>query len=120
MLPIIQIGRIVKDIVVKQIPKDGETTSVMNNSLAIRVNKDDTVFIDITAWGKIAENIAKCYKKGNEILLTGELRSKKNKIENTEIHSHFILIKSFDFTYGNQKEEPPSAGEKEYDLPFKN
>jgi len=80
---------------------NGEAKSVLNNVIAIQANKDGAVFVDITAWGKTAENLAKYFKKGDALQIIGELRNKKSKIDGKEITRVYILVTGFRFTYGN-------------------
>lgn len=77
-------GRITKDIELKEVTVKGELRKVVNNRLAINISKDETTFIDFTAWGSTAEFIANYFKKGDGICLIGKLRNsifKKGDIE---------------------------------------
>lgn len=73
-------GRLSKDPELRFTPSN---TAVCNFSVATnrRVKNKETgvwedappTFIDITAWGKTAENVAKFFSKGDEILVLGRL-----------------------------------------------
>ena len=102
---IYQLGRLVKDIELKEIEIGGKKKLVLNNSLAIKIDKDNTSFIDITAWGGIAESIIQFFHKGDEILIKGEIRNKKSKVEEKEITAVFVLVAGFEFTYGNKRND---------------
>lgn len=67
---LMELGRLVFEVEMKTV---GDNKKVVNNRIAIQNSKDDSTFLDITAWGKNAETIGKYYKKGYEILLTGHL-----------------------------------------------
>lgn len=68
------VGRLTRD------PELNQTNSgkaVVNFSLAVnrRFSKDDTTdFFDATAWGKTAELIAAHKKKGDQVLIEGDLQ----------------------------------------------
>ena len=102
---IYQLGRLVKDVNLTTTDINGAEKKVFNNVLAIRIDQEKTAYIDVTAWGNVAENLSKYFKKGNEVLLRGEIRNKKNTIEGKEINVVFMLITGFEFTYGNKKEQ---------------
>ena len=104
-----QLGRLVKKVELKEIEIDGKKKTVLNNSLAVKIDKDNTAFIDITAWGSIAESISKFFHKGDEILIKGEIRNKNSKIEEKEIAMVFILVTGFEFTYGNKRKDDDEA-----------
>lgn len=102
----IQLCRLTKDTELKQVNINGEEKNVLNNTIAFQADKNNSVFVDVTAWGKNAELMAKYFKKGDEILIKGELRNKKNKINDKEFMSVYILVNTFEFTHGNKKETP--------------
>jgi len=107
---VIQLGRLTREVELKKTNFNGEERSVLNNALAIRVGKNTTAFTNITAWGQTAESMAKYFKKGDELLLKGELRNKKRKLEDgREITTVFILVTGFEFTHGNKPKEENSA-----------
>lgn len=99
----------------KYVSINGEDKAVLNNSIAFQVDKNNSVFVDITAWGKNAELMAKYLKKGDELLIKGELRNKKNKMNDKEFTSVYILVSSFEFRHGNKKESQTTDTD---DLPF--
>lgn len=96
-------GRLSFDVKVDTV---NENKKVLNNRLAIRVNKDQSTFIDVVAWGGTAELIGKYYKKGFEILLQGRLINNKKFIaKGVETEGVAILIDDVIFTYGNKKDK---------------
>lgn len=102
---VVELGRLVKEVEVKTVDINGEDRSVLNNTLAISISKDDTVFVDITAWGKIADTVGKYLRKGDEVLIEGELRNSQRDVEGKNITNTYILVKGFKFTYGNKRED---------------
>ena len=60
--------------------------------------KTETVWIDCTAWGKVADNIAKYFDKGMTIALEGRLsRSDWKDKEDKPHHKYGVTVKSFEF-----------------------
>jgi single-strand DNA-binding protein len=56
-----------------------------------------TTFVDVIVWGKSGENFASLAKKGQEIIIEGQLR--RNDWESEERHSkHFVKAESWQFT----------------------
>jgi len=102
---IYQLGRLTREVSLQEIDVNGEKKSVLNNSLAIKIDKENTAYINIAAWSGLAERIAKYYKKGDEILLKGEIRNKKSTIEDKEIVAVYMLVSGFEFTHGNKRDE---------------
>ena len=70
------IGRVVKEVEVQQLQPSGKC--VFNNTIAVQNvyrNNDDSYhshFIQVVAWGKIAERIGKFVKKGDRIGYTNK------------------------------------------------
>lgn len=101
MLSNVYFGRLTYDIVLEEV---GEGKKVINNRLAIPINKDNTTFIDIVAWGNTAELLNKYFKKGYELLFQGHLINKTRKKDEVEYIINAILIEKIIFTNGNPKE----------------
>ena len=114
---IITLCRLTRDVELKTVTVDGKDRSVLNNAIAIRIDNDNSTFIDITAWGRLAEIISKHFKKGDELLIKGELRNKKYKVkinedEDKEITISYVLVIGFEFTHGKKREvESTEEGE---------
>ena len=124
---IMELCRLVRDVELKKMNFNGEERSVLNNAIAIAINKEQSAFIDMTAWGKTAETMAAYLKKGDEVVIKGELRNKKYKADNKEITMPYVLVSSFEFTYGNKRGQNNEKGnegrheqdtEQKWDLPF--
>lgn len=67
--------------------------------------KEETTFVDVTAWGKTGENIAKFFHKGSRILIEGRLKldqwedkegNKRSKLSVVAEGFHFIDRKQDD------------------------
>ena len=81
-------------------------------------NVEDVLFINVTTWGKQAENVSQFLKKGRRVAISGELRSNNwqdkegNKRTSFEINARTVqfldLVKDADIA----KEGPPAEGEE--------
>lgn len=90
------IGRFGKDPeTVTRKGSNGDFESLMS-SIAVNSNdkKDESYWIDIHAMGKTAENIAKYFKKGDRIGISGELTNYKDK---NGITRYSVKVNNFDF-----------------------
>jgi single-strand DNA-binding protein len=66
-----------------------------------------TTFVDVTVWGKSGENFASLAKKGQEIIIEGQLRRNDWESEDGQRHSkHFLKAESWQFTQSKAKETP--------------
>jgi single-strand DNA-binding protein len=101
----IEIGRLTQDVAVRTVTVNETEKRVMNNRLAVRVGKEDSAFIDVTAWNGTAEFIGAHFKKGDELFVEGELRSRIVKGSEKELSCPFILIARVKFTHGNRRAE---------------
>ncbi len=92
----ILIGNITNDLEVRPAGQ----SNVLKFGLGVRGNfkKDETNFIQVEAWGKNAENIAKYFEKGSKILIQGEL--KQNRFEDKDGNKRekvYVNVDKFEF-----------------------
>ena len=88
-----------------------------NFSLAVNYNKDETDFINCTAFDKIAENVAKCTSKGKNLGISGTLRQGKYIKDNKEYSYHYVLVGKITLIDKSEKEKENNK-EDFNDLPF--
>lgn len=88
-------GRIAQDIELKYV-SDG--TAVTNLRLASDQGKDDTIFIDVSVFGKQAESINEYLSKGSAVTVTGQLRSRQyeNK-QGVKVTAYYIRAFTVEF-----------------------
>ena len=68
------IGRLTKPNEPKQYNSQNGGGLMLKNTIAIKgKKKDESYFIDFTAWGKTAEYLAQYSNKGDKIAISGEL-----------------------------------------------
>ncbi len=96
------IGRITNDLVLKDIG----TGKVVNFSLAINSKKDKAVFVNVTAFNQIAENLVKYQKKGSLIGLGGYLQDNSYTDKNgNNVYTLKVMATNIEYLGGTNKED---------------
>ena len=84
--------------------------------------KTETLFVDITVFGKQAETISQYCKKGSPLFVEGRLRLRTWEDKDGNKHSkHEVVLSGFQFLNSNKKEEPAdveSTPVGDEDVPF--
>jgi single-strand DNA-binding protein len=92
-------ARVTKDIEVKDVGQ----TQVVNLSVAINRSykvkgknelQQETVFIEIVAWGKLAQDCGHLLAKGSEIFVIGKLKQQSWEDKNTHEKKSKIVIEA--------------------------
>jgi single-strand DNA-binding protein len=65
--------------------------------------KDECTFVECTAWGRTAEVIAQYFRKGDPILVEGELRLDQWEHEGQKRTKLFLLVDRFTFLKAKDK-----------------
>lgn len=114
---LILIGRITKDIELRYTPSN---KAVVQISLAVNNGKDDTSFITLTAFDKLAETIGKYSKKGDLIGTQSIIKNHnwEDKNGNKHYDYSFIINKISFLAKGNKQEETKQEAKKETHDPF--
>jgi len=90
--------------------------------------QEDTLFIDVTAWGDLAERMSKRLTKGSPLMIQGRLRSRSWETETGQKRTAYEIV-AFSIqalekvgveTQEEGEEEPPleEGIPEEEDLPF--
>lgn len=120
-------GHLTRDPELSYLPSQ---TAVINCGIAVNhiwksedgQKREDKCFIDFQAFGKLAETIAKYSKKGNCLLISGQLKFDQWKAKDGSSHSkHRINLNSFQFIGTKPKDARPQEPEKDTDgndIPF--
>jgi single-strand DNA-binding protein len=96
-------------------------TPVASSNIANKVLQDGegerqqvATFVDLTVWGKSGESFASLAKKGQEIIIEGQLRRNDWESEDGQKHSkHFLKAESWQFTqYRHRDDSTEAAPEK--------
>jgi single stranded DNA-binding protein (ssb) len=65
-----------------------------------------TTFVDVTVWGRSGESFASLAKKGQEVIIEGQLGCNDWESEDGQKHSkHFLKAESWQFTQYRLQEE---------------
>ena len=128
---VILAGNLTRDIELRETPGGA---SVADAGLAVNDRRkqgdewvDETSFIDLTLWGRTAENAAEYLSKGSHILIEGRLKQDSWQNEQGEKRTKLkVVVDRLQFlSNGNsekpsQKKEPVAAASygKDGDIPF--
>lgn len=79
--------------------------------------RDDTTFVDIEAWGKQGETIAKYCTKGRPLFVEGRLKFDQweDKTSGQKRSKLKVVLEGFQFLGSGQRDGAPGAGGGEYD-----
>ena len=118
MNSIIISGNIVRDNDVKD-----TTTKVLKNTLAVKreFKKDETDFVNYTAFGKTAELLEKYTQKGSKLLIRGRLQIGSDEKDGVKRQTADVIVENIEFIGGNkQNKESDFLGEpiNNGDMPF--
>lgn len=109
MNKVILVGNTCSDIEVK---KTQSGKSVCEFALAINENyggENKTDFVDVQAWEKTAENLAKFVSKGSKLLIEGKIRTNTyTTTDNKKIKKVVVVASNFEFMQAKQATSQPS------------
>ena len=100
------VGRFTADVDLKY---TNNGMAIADFSLAVDRNKEETDFIRCKAFGKTAENIANCFKKGDLIAVNGSIQTGKyvNKDKKT-VYTTDVVVDTFAFLQSkNERQAQP-------------
>lgn len=94
MNKVILLGRLVKDVELKKV----QDLSIGEASLAVNGKDGEAIFIDLVSFGKLAENLAKFFRKGSRILIEGELKQDRFKGKDGKNKEKIkVILRNFSF-----------------------
>jgi single-strand DNA-binding protein len=101
------IGRLTQDTSLKYLPTG---TAVLKNTLAVnRRKKDETDFINITAFGKGAELIANHLTKGDQVGLTGHIQTGSYEKDGRKVYTFEVVVDGVIFIGSKKQGKPKQA-----------
>ncbi len=85
-----------------------------HNSIAVRGYNDTTNWINITAWGKIAEIMGDYLKKGDKVTIAGEMKTDSWDDKNTgkKNYKTYVIVNKIDFMSKKDSGSKPSGNRK--------
>lgn len=95
MNKVILIGRLTRDPELKFTPNTGH--AVASFTLAVDGQKDDTLFVNIVAWNKQAENCAQYLTKGREAAVVGRLQIRSYEKDGQKRYITEVVAESVEF-----------------------
>lgn len=110
MNKIILSGNLVRNLDLKN-TKDNKL--VLETVIAVKRGfTDESDFITIQVWNKLAENLNKYCGKGSKILVNGELRTSNYKDkDNKTVYKTYVLVSEIEFLDGKPKAKEESKKE---------
>ena len=114
------IGNLTRDNELKQAGQ----TQVLKNTLAVKreFKKDETDFINIVAFSKTAELIAKYTQKGSKLLVEGSLQIGSYEKDGIKRQTADVIVENIEFIGGNKQNiESDFIGEPSFEndnMPF--
>lgn len=122
---VILLGNLTRDAELRYAP--GSNTPVARTAIAVNYktrDKDETMFIDITVFGRQAEVLSSYATKGTRLLIEGRLSQSTWQQDGQKRSKHEIIVNSFKFLSSKKDAgrptEPtdfPDVGDDE-DIPF--
>ena len=128
MNKVVIVGRMVKNPDLRFTPGNGNAVSRFTVAVNRQFKKDETDFISCVAFGKQAETISQYFVKGQQIALSGSIRTGSYEKDGVKHYTTDVVVESFDFIgskdnngYSPSNEPGPFDGiepESDNDMPF--
>lgn len=102
------IGNLTRDPELKNVG----SSNVCKFSMAMNHRSKDnpeTCFLDVVAWGKQAEFVAKYFTKGKPILVEGRLKQESWEKDGKQVSKHVLLAEKISFIGSSQQDVPSES-----------
>lgn len=110
------VGRLTHETALKYLPSG---MAVLKNTLAVnRKKKDETDFINITAFGKGAELIANHLTKGDQVGFTGHIQTGSYEKDGGRVYTTEVIVDGVIFIGGNKQKQDKPKQDKPVNDPF--
>lgn len=90
-------GRLTRDVELRHTQSG---TAVASTGLAVnrkRGDKEEVLFVDLTLWGKTAENFAKFFRKGKGVVVCGRLGMDEWEQDGKKRTKIFVTVEEWSF-----------------------
>ena len=108
-------GRITRD---TEIRYTQDQRAICRFTIAVDRKRNEADFLNCTAFGKTAENINKYFGKGDQIGITGSIRTGSYEKDGRRVYTTEIMVDDFTFGDKRKKEEDFVPADKDPTLPF--
>jgi|UniRef100_A0A7C4U244 single-strand DNA-binding protein len=121
-------GRLVGDPDIRYTPQGNE---VAQFRIAVNTNfkskqdpnkwQEETSFITIIAWNRLADKVEKTFKKGNLVLVEGRLRIREYEVDGNKKYATEVVARNLKLIVGKGEKEveiEEATNENEPDVPF--
>ncbi len=106
---VILAGNLTRDPQLRYLPNS--QTALAEFGMAINrkyKDKEETCFVDCTAWGKQAETLNQYMRKGSPILIEGRLQHDRWEDKDGQKRSkHIVVVERFQFLGGGRSDSAP-------------
>jgi len=106
MNKVVLIGRLTRDPELKYTQSEKAVTSF---SLAVTrpYNKDESDFINCTAWGKTAEIISQYVRKGHKLAVAGAITTGNYEKDGKTLYTTSVTVDSIEFLEKKNNDDMP-------------
>lgn len=111
---VVLLGRMTKDAELRFAAGTGNAVARFTLAVNRPFKKDETDFIQCVAFGKQAETISQYVTKGQQIAISGSVRTGSyDKQDGTKVYTTDIAVDGFNFV-GGQRQEQSNIGKADY------
>ena len=105
MNKVVLVGRLVRDPELRFAAGSGNAVSRFTVAVNRQFKKDETDFISCVAFGKTAEIIAQHFTKGEQIAVSGSIRTGSYEKDGVKHYTTDVVVESFDFIGSKQNND---------------
>lgn len=101
------VGNLTRDLELRTVKHGDNDIKVTTLSVALNSysKNSDAVFVDVSVWGKSAENCVTYLKKGSMVRVTGRVRDNQYEKEGVKVYSYAFDADDVEFLSNPKKEE---------------
>ena len=116
MNKVILTGRLTKDVDLRTVQSTGNSVAKFTIAVSRDFKKDETDFINCTAFGKTAETIERFFTKGRPIMITGRIQVSSYDKDGQKRYSTDVIVDGFEFMLKDNTEQGQQSSTSYDDL----
>ena len=116
MNKVILTGRLTKDVDLRTVQSTGNSVAKFTIAVNRDFKKDETDFINCTAFGKTAETIERFFTKGRPIMITGRIQVSSYDKDGQKRYSTDVIVDNFEFMLKDNTEQGQQSSTSYDDL----